>query len=62
MVTLTTGIMLPLFTCMHTWMWGIFRRCPAFAPTAYEVVRDGLKFEKHRVTGHVTERLTLQAE
>jgi hypothetical protein len=62
MVTLTTGIMLLLFTCMHTWTWWIFRRCSAFAPTAYEVVRDCLKFEKHRITGYVTERLTLQAE
>jgi len=39
MVTLTTGIMFLLFTCMHFWVWGILRKWSACAPTAYEVVR-----------------------
>jgi hypothetical protein len=47
MVTLTTGIMFLLFTCVHFWVWGIVWRWSAWAPTAYEVVRDCRKFEKH---------------
>jgi hypothetical protein len=46
-VTLTTGMIFFLFTCMHFWVWRILRRWPAHAPTAYEVVRDCRKFEKH---------------
>jgi hypothetical protein len=46
-VTLTTGIMFLLFTCMHIWVWVILRRWSACAPIAYEVVRDCQKFEKH---------------
>jgi hypothetical protein len=46
MVTLTTGMFL-LFTCMHIWVWRILRRWFVCAPTAYEVVRDCRKFEKH---------------
>jgi hypothetical protein len=33
MVTLTTGLMFLLFTCIHPWVWGILRRWSAFAPT-----------------------------
>jgi hypothetical protein len=40
MATLSIGIMFPLFTCMHFWVWGILWRWSAFALTAYEVVRD----------------------
>jgi hypothetical protein len=47
MVNLTTGIMFLLFTCMHFWVREILRRWFASAPTAYEVVRDCSKFEKH---------------
>jgi hypothetical protein len=49
MVTLTTGIMFLLFTCMHFWVWGIFAKevGSASAPTVCEVVRDCRKFEKH---------------
>jgi hypothetical protein len=47
MVNLTTGIIFRPFTCMHFWVWGILRRWPACAPTAYEVVRDCRKFEKN---------------
>jgi xanthine/uracil permease len=46
MVTLATGIMFLLFTCMHFWGWEILR-WTACAPTAYEVNRDCRKFEKH---------------
>jgi hypothetical protein len=38
MVTLTTGIMFMLFTCIYFWLWGILRRWSARAPTACEVV------------------------
>jgi hypothetical protein len=48
MVTLTTGIMLLLFTCLHFCVWGILRKS-ACVPTAYEVVRGCWKFEKHCV-------------
>jgi hypothetical protein len=47
MVILTAGIMFLLFTCMHFWVLGILRRWSACAPTAYEVVRDCRKFDKH---------------
>jgi hypothetical protein len=46
MVTLITGMFL-LFTCTHSWMWGILRRQSACVPTAHEMVRDGRNFEKH---------------
>jgi hypothetical protein len=45
-VTLTTGMVLLLFTCMHIWAWRILRRWYACAPTAYEVVRNCRNFEK----------------
>jgi hypothetical protein len=47
MVTLTTVIMFILFTCMHFWVWGILWRLFARAMTAYEVVSDCRKLEKH---------------
>jgi hypothetical protein len=47
MVTLTTCIMFLLFACTQFWVWGILRKTSACAPTAYEVVRDYGKFEKH---------------
>jgi hypothetical protein len=47
MVSLTTGIMFLLFMCMYFWAWGILQRWSACAPTAYEVVRECLKFEKY---------------
>jgi hypothetical protein len=47
MVTLTTGIMFLLFTCMHFWVWGILRMWFALVPTAYKVGHDCRKFEKH---------------
>jgi hypothetical protein len=46
-VSLTTGIMFFLFTCMHFWAWEILRRWSACAPKAYEAVRDYRKFDKH---------------
>jgi hypothetical protein len=46
MVTLTTGITFLVFTCMHIWVWGIFRRWFACVPTAYEVVHYCRKSEK----------------
>jgi hypothetical protein len=49
MVNLTTGIIFRPFTYMHFWVWGILRRWPACAPTAYEVVRDCRKFEKTKL-------------
>jgi hypothetical protein len=45
--TVTTGIIFLIFTYMHFWVWGILRSLSACAPTAYEVVRDFRKFEKH---------------
>jgi hypothetical protein len=48
MVTLTTGIIFTLFTCMQFWERGMLLRWFACAPTAYEVVRDCLNFEEHR--------------
>jgi hypothetical protein len=47
MVTLTSGVIHPLFTCMHFWVRGILRKWSACAPTAYEVIRDCLTFEKN---------------
>jgi hypothetical protein len=47
MVTLTTGIMLLLFTCMPFCVWGILQRWSTCAPTAYKVVDDCRKSEKH---------------
>jgi hypothetical protein len=47
MVTLTTGILLLLFTCIKFWVWGILWRWCACEPTAYEMVRDCRKFEKY---------------
>jgi hypothetical protein len=47
MVTLTNGKFL-LLTCMYFWVCGISWRLFACAPTAYEVVRERRKFEKHR--------------
>jgi hypothetical protein len=47
MVTLTTGVVFLLFTCMHIWAWRILLRWSACALTAYEVVRDCRKLEKH---------------
>jgi hypothetical protein len=41
------GIMLFPFTCMHFWVCRILRRWSTCAPTAYEVLRDYRKFEKH---------------
>jgi hypothetical protein len=46
-VTLTTGIMILLLTCLHFCVYGILRRWSACAPIAHEVVRDYRKFEKH---------------
>jgi hypothetical protein len=46
MVTLTTGIMFLLFTCMYLWVWGILRQWSACAPTACEEVSNCRKFEK----------------
>jgi hypothetical protein len=48
-VTLTAGVIFLLFTCMHLWAWEIFTKSgwSACVPTAYEVVRDWQKFEKH---------------
>jgi hypothetical protein len=47
MVNLTTSIMFLLHTCMHFLVWGILGRWSAYAPSAYEVVSDCQKFEKH---------------
>jgi hypothetical protein len=50
MVTLTTGIMFLIFTCMNFWVgWGILRRWSTCAQTTYEVVCDCRKFQKHLV-------------
>jgi hypothetical protein len=46
-VTLTTGILFLLFTCMHSCVWEISWRWFSFALTAYAVVRDCWKFRKH---------------
>jgi hypothetical protein len=43
MVTLTTGIMFLLLTCMHFLVWGILRMWYTCAPTACEVVHYCLK-------------------
>jgi hypothetical protein len=51
MVTLTTGIMFLLFSCMHYWMWGILQQWSTCAPTAYEVVWNCWKFEQDWFTG-----------
>jgi hypothetical protein len=40
MVTLTTGIMFLLFTCLRFWVWGILLMWSECAPTAYKAVRD----------------------
>jgi hypothetical protein len=47
MATLTTGIMFPLFTCMHFWVWGILRSFSACALTTYEAVHGCQTFQKH---------------
>jgi hypothetical protein len=47
MVTLITSIMFLLFTCMQLWGWRILQSWSTCAPTAYEVVCDWQKFEKH---------------
>jgi hypothetical protein len=49
MVTVTAGTMFLLFTYMHFWVWRILLRWFACAPTAYQVVSDWTKFEKHLV-------------
>jgi hypothetical protein len=48
-VSLTTCIIFLLFTCMHFWVWGILWKnlWSMCTPTAYDVVRDSRKFEKH---------------
>jgi hypothetical protein len=51
MVTLATGIMFLILICMHFWVWGILRRWSVCAPTAYGVVRDCRRFEKHCSNG-----------
>jgi hypothetical protein len=56
MVTLTTGVMFLLFTCMHFWACWILWKWSACAPTAYEVVSDYLRNTALRITPH---RLTL---
>jgi hypothetical protein len=47
MVTVTTGIRFLLFTYMYFCVCETLRWWYARAPTAYEVVRDCRKFEKH---------------
>jgi hypothetical protein len=47
MVTLTTIIMLLLFTCMHFRVWGILWRWFVCACISYEVVCDCWNLEKH---------------
>jgi hypothetical protein len=47
MVTLATSIMFILLTCMQFWIRGILWWWSARAPTAYEVVHNCRKFEKH---------------
>jgi hypothetical protein len=47
MVTLTTCTMFLLLTCMYFWVWEILRKWSECASTAYEVVRDCRKPEKH---------------
>jgi hypothetical protein len=49
MITLTTGIIFLLFTCMHFWVWGILRRWSVCDASAYEVVRDCRMFENTAV-------------
>jgi hypothetical protein len=49
MVTLTTGIKFPVFPCIHFWIQGILKRWHPCPSTAYEVVSDCRKFEKHWV-------------
>jgi hypothetical protein len=46
-VTLTTGTMFLLFTCIHFSVWGILQRWFMCELTAYEVVYNCQKFEKH---------------
>jgi hypothetical protein len=54
-LTSTNDVMFLLFSSIYFWLWRILRRCSARAPTACEVVRDWLKFEKH-----CSERLVTQ--
>jgi hypothetical protein len=54
MVTLTTGIMSLLFSCMHFWVWRILQRWSACGTTVCEVVHDCRKFEKHCLKFYVT--------
>jgi hypothetical protein len=45
MVTLTTGIMFLLFTCMHYWMWGILQSWSmcVWLPMKWSMIAENLK-------------------
>jgi hypothetical protein len=47
MVTLTTGIMFLLLTCIHFCVWGKLRRLSTWAQTACEVGSCWRKFERY---------------
>jgi hypothetical protein len=47
MVTLTTGVMFLLFTCVQFWTWGILRRWSTYAPTACMWSAIAESFEEH---------------
>jgi hypothetical protein len=49
MVTLTTGVMFLLLTCMHFCVWATLRKWSTYAPTAYEVVRDCRNTALHKL-------------
>jgi len=59
MVTLTSGIMFLLFTCMHFWVWKILLMWSVCAPTAFEVVRDCRMFE-NTSPGDLTQAVAVQ--
>jgi hypothetical protein len=49
MVTVTTGVMCLLLTCMYFWAWGILRRWSSFVPTAFTTALDGGEWSASRL-------------